>query len=228
MPDVRVALVDDHEMFRDGVRSVLGATPGFEVVLEAGDARTFVGLLDGGSAFDVALIDIAMPGQTGFTLVRELCRRELPQPAILLTMHLEPDMIEEGFVAGARGYLLKTQPAREVCHAIRQVLAGGRYLPPQLDETNLDRRLKRREESRSASPLATLSPRERDVFDLLITGLNSREIARHLFISVKTVETHREHILKKLDVHCVVELVRLAARHNLLAPTVEQPASSTG
>jgi DNA-binding NarL/FixJ family response regulator len=202
------------------LRNVLHNRAGFQIVLETSDARSFLQNL-GQVPFDVVIVDIALPGSNGIALVRELRRRGLLQPVVLLSMHPELDMVVQGMLAGARGYVVKTQPTPELCDAIRVVLDGERYLPPHIDAAQVEALLRRRKSRHyDDSPMAMLSPREREVFDLLIRGFNNGSIARELCISAKTVETHREHILAKLGMHSIVELVRLAARHNLLTPAL--------
>lgn len=221
----RVVLVDDHQMFREALRRMFETQPDYEVVLEAGDARSFLIEVDQ-VAFDVAVVDIALPGSDGVALIRELRRRSSRLPAtVLLTMHLAADMIAEGLSAGAQGYVFKSQPWPELVAAMGTVLGGGRYLPPRVDVAQIDALLAQRRDGDGASPLAALSTREREVFHLLVRGRRNAAIARELCISVKTVETHRCRIFDKLDVHCLADLVRLAARHNLLLPALVTPAS---
>jgi DNA-binding NarL/FixJ family response regulator len=224
MSEIRVVIVDDHEMFREGLRATL-AQEGFRVVYEASDSRSLLRWLDQEVDFNVMLVDIAMPGSDGLALVRELRRRKLAQPALMLSMHVNIDMIVEGLAAGARGYVFKNLSSQQLADAIRAVLDGRQYLPPGVDVARVNAMLAAPEARLQVSPLAALSPREREVCSLLIRGHANAQAAAELCISTKTVETHRTRIFKKLGIHSLSELIRIAARHNLLDPTVERPAS---
>jgi DNA-binding NarL/FixJ family response regulator len=223
MSHVRVGLVDDHAMFREGLGGALSREEGIQVVFEASDARSLLRRLDQPIVdFDVLLVDISLPGSDGISLVRELRRRGQTQPCILLSMHTDLDMILEGLAVGARGYVFKSQSTRELADAIRTVLAGERYLPSSVDGSRVEKSLHLLRSRGADSPIGALSPREREVFALLIRGYSNTAVAAELFISPKTAETHRAHIFEKLGTHSVTELVRLAARHNLLM-TRESP-----
>ena len=201
---VRVAVIDDHELFRQGLRELLQGH-GFEVVAEAGDARDGYVVVARQNP-DVALIDIQLPGVNGFTAAREIRRRMPDVKVILLSGHNDPSYPREAVSAGASGYVLKSQPFDAVATAIWTVQRGGHYLPAGLPAP----------EPESANPLETLSTREREVFDLLLRGFSNQNVARELCISVKTVETHRARIHRKLGVHSVAELVRFGALHGLI------------
>ncbi len=211
---IRVAIVDDHLMFREGLRTMLARQGGYRVVCEAGDARSFLRELDRGAAFDVALVDIALPGSDGIALVRELRRRGLKQPAITLTMHVDVDVVARALRAGASGHVLKSQSTRQLCTAIETVLAKRRYVAPSIDGARLEAALA----APGGAVLTVLSPREREVFGMLSRGCSNADVAAELCVSIKTVRTHRAHIFEKLQIHSVAELVGLAARHNLLSP----------
>lgn len=208
----RLILVDDHQLFRDGLRALLTRHRDLDVVAEAGDAREALERCER-VEHDVALVDVTLPGPNGIALVRELRRRGHRRPVLVLTMYDQADIVIDAFSAGANGYALKAQSEAELLEAVRVTAAGGRYAAPQVAAAL-------QAVPDGASPggvLAALSPREREVFDLLVRGLSNAEISRQLFISVKTVETHRTRILHKLDVHSIGALVRLAARHGLIA-----------
>jgi DNA-binding NarL/FixJ family response regulator len=214
--DARIVLVDDHQMFRQGIRTILSADEGMRVVFEATDAATMLLELDRGLEFDLALVDITLPDTDGLSLVRELRRRDLMQPVVMVSMHTDVDMVAEALIAGAQGYVLKCGSANELREAIGTVLRGGRHVPSAIDSGRLFTLLKRKQVD-DDSPLRALSPREREIFDLLVRGFSRVRVSDKLTISSKTVATHQQHIFGKLGVHSVIELVRLAARHNLLA-----------
>lgn len=212
MSATRLILVDDHALFRAGLRSLLAGYPELEVVAEAGDAREAVECCEG-NEHDLVVVDVTLPGSNGVALIRELKRRRQRGPVLVLTMHQHPDIAIDAFAAGASGYALKLQTEPELIEAIRVTAAGGRYAAPPIAALLEGAS----QEQSTGGVLATLSAREREIFDLLVRGLTNSEVARQLFISIKTVETHRTRILRKLDVHNIGELVRLAARHGLIA-----------
>jgi two-component system response regulator NreC len=217
MGQIRLILVDDHQLFRDGLRAILGTYSDIQVVGEASDARSALDLVDT-VPFDLSILDITLPGPNGLALLRELKRRNVTQPALILSMHQQADMVADAFAAGAVGYALKHQSEVELVEAVRAAAHRIIYLAPQLSRDLLPGA------GASLPPdaslhgvLALLSSREREIFDLIVRGYTNADIAKQLFISIKTVETHRTRIMRKLDVHSVGELIRLAARHGFLA-----------
>lgn len=210
-PPIRVCTVDDHGLVRDGIRAILDATSDCRVVGEAASAREAYQLLEE-QACDVVLMDMTLHGSNGAAAVRELRRRGFGQPVLVLSVHAERDHVAEALLAGASGYALKEDRADELVRAIRVVAGGGRYLASRLSHLSTAATA-----AVDADPLLKLSPREREIFDLLVRGGTNETIARELFISVRTVETHRTHILRKLDVHSLTDLVRFAVRKGLLS-----------
>jgi DNA-binding NarL/FixJ family response regulator len=217
MGPIRVLLIDDHRLFRDGLRAIVTSYPDLQVAGEASDGRAGLELIES-VPFDLIVLDITLPGSNGLALLRELKRRGIGKPVLVLTMHQHADMVSDAFAAGAVGYALKHQSESEIIDAVRTVARRVTYLAPQLSTDLLP-------DARNDSPagaathgvLALLSSREREIFDLIVRGSTNAAIAKQLFISVKTVETHRTRIMRKLDVHNVGELIRLAARHGFLA-----------
>ncbi len=212
---IRILLVDDHRLFRDGLKAILGSYADLSVVGEANDARTALELVDTPD-FDVVVLDITLAGSNGLALLRELKRKRVRQPALVLTMHQHGDMVSEAFAAGAVGYALKHQSEDELVEAIRSTARRVTYLAPQLSRELLPG-TGGAQHAVAPGVLNILSAREREIFDLIVRGHSNAAIAQQLFISVKTVETHRTRIMRKLDVHNVGELIRLAARHGFLA-----------
>ena len=204
MSGVRIALIDDHELFRFALGSVLGDR-GFQVVADAADARSSFPLIDRERP-DVVLLDVGLPGMDGVTAVRELVSRPAEAKLMMLSAFSSPDLVSAAFEAGARGYALKEHPIDELVAGIWTVMQGERYLAPGLSPVA----------ALPNGPLSPLSARERDIFRLLVAGRTMLEIAAQLCISVKTVETHKTRIFRKLDVHSVVQLVRFAVAHDLL------------
>jgi DNA-binding NarL/FixJ family response regulator len=208
---IRIVLVDDHQLFRAGLRSLLAVEPTFEVVAEAGDAREACQRVET-VEHDLVIVDVTLPGSNGIALIRELKRRQKRRPILVLTMHQHADFVVDAFAAGANGYALKLQSEAEIFEAIRVAAGGGRYVAPAVAAL-----VRGSDVVPQRSLLSSLSAREREIFDLLVRGYTNAEVAKQLFISVKTVETHRTRILRKLDVHNIGDLVRLAARHGLIA-----------
>jgi two-component system response regulator NreC len=215
---VRVVLVDDHELFRDSLRSLLSSSPSEIAVV--GDASTASEAYTAVETHkpDVVVMDVNLPGVNGIVATREIVRRDPDRRVLLLTAHAETEFVVQGLAAGAIGYALKNQSGTQVIEAILDVANGRSYLCSRISRVVIDDHLRlRRGAPPAAGPCDALSPREKEVFDLLIRGFGNDSIARQLAISVKTVETHRAHILKKLGVHSMVDLVRFAARHHLLS-----------
>jgi DNA-binding NarL/FixJ family response regulator len=212
-----LVLVDDHPLFREGLAALLSRETDLAVVGEAADARGAYEMVEAIRP-DVVLVDVGLPGVNGIAVVRELVRRDRQCKALVLTMHGEEEFVAQALSAGAAGYALKHQPFREVCDAIREVAGDKMYLSPRISRIVVDDYLRMQRGNRAqAGPLALLSPREREVFDMLVRGYTNDGVGRHLSISVKTVETHRAHILKKLRLHSIAELIRFAVRHNLVS-----------
>jgi DNA-binding NarL/FixJ family response regulator len=207
----RVLLVDDHAVVRAGLRRVLEAEPDMEVVGEAGTARDAV-LEARATKPDVILLDIVMPDESGVDVLPRLLKEAPGAMVLVLSMQDDPQYVREAFAAGASGYVLKEAADSEVVGAAREVAAGGRYLHPALGA----RVISAEEEARAATEADPLSDREREVLRLLALGHTNQEIAKMLYISVRTTETHRAHIMQKLRLKTRAELVRYALAHGFL------------
>jgi two-component system, NarL family, response regulator NreC len=208
---IRVLIVDDHAVLRSGLHLLLDAHSDIEVVGEAGDVKEAV-FETRAKQPDVVLMDVVMPGQTGIEGV-PLVLREAPEAKVLvLSMQDDPRYVHEAFAAGAAGYILKEAVDAEVVGAIQRVAAGDHYVHPALGARLVaaDAEAKAREE---ADPL---SDREREVMRLLALGHTNQEIAKMLYISVRTAETHRAHIMQKLRLSTRAELVRYAIDQGML------------
>jgi two-component system, NarL family, response regulator NreC len=208
---IRVLIVDDHAVLRSGLHLLLDAQSDIEVVGEAGDVKEAV-FETRDKQPDVVLMDVVMPGQTGIEGV-PLVLKEAPQAKVLvLSMQDDPHYVREAFAAGAAGYILKEAVDAEVVGAIQRVAAGDHYVHPALGARLIaaEAQEKAREE---ADPL---SDREREVMRLLALGHTNQEIAKMLYISVRTAETHRAHIMQKLRLSTRAELVRHAIDQGLL------------
>jgi len=211
---VQLFLVDDHPLFREGLAYVLSREPGFAVVGQAGTAKQALAAIDAAHA-DVAIVDVLLPSVSGLSLVGELTTRCPGLRALALSTIDEPGLIADMLRAGASGYAVKTQPPEEVVDAVRAVAGGSRYLPPTISLAQIDAELS----SPSVADVGRLTPREREIFELLIRGHSNDEIASRLYIARRTVETHRQHIVKKLSARSIAEMTRIAARHGGVAGT---------
>jgi two-component system response regulator NreC len=213
---IRVLVVDDHALVRSGLRLLLDADPDITVEDEAGSAEQAVRKARLHKP-DVVLLDITMPGRSGLEVTAEI-KRAAPKAAILvLSMHDDSAYVREAFEQGASGYLLKEAADQELLTAVREVAAGHQYLHPMLGarlasgETHSDL------EAASRAAAIPLSEREQEVLRLLAAGHTNQQIAKTLFISVRTAETHRAHIMKKLHLTTRAQLVHYALQHGLLS-----------
>jgi len=196
---VRLLLVDDHPLVRDGVRARLEAVPRFSVVAEAGDAPSAL-LAARNATPDCVLMDISMRGMHGVDLTRQLLAEHHALHIIILTMHDEPQYVIEAFRAGARGYVLKDSPSQEIVSAIDAVVAGRRYFTASVAEAL----------ATASLPEPVLTQRECEVLALIGDGLANKEIAQKLDLSVRTVETHRINIKRKFDLDGTAALMKFA------------------
>src|SRR6059058_5590313 len=208
---VRVLIVDDHAVFRAGLRMLIDAEDDLEAVGEAGNARDAV-FQARALKPDVVLMDVVMPDQSGLDVVPTLLHERPETKVLVLSMQDDPQYVRQAFAAGASGYVLKEAADTEVVSAIREVARGGRYVHPTLGA----RLVEADAEERKRAESDPLSEREREVLRLLALGHTNQEIARMLYISVRTAETHRAHIMQKLRISTRAELVRYALTHGLL------------
>lgn len=206
---IRVLLADDHALVRQALRALLDRE-GIQVVGEASQGQEAVALASTTHP-DVAVLDISMPTMNGLDAVRELHQVSPRTKSILLTRHDEDQYVMAALQAGIRGYVLKTQAAVDLVQAIRRVHNGEVYLSPGVSGALVEAFL-----SKSGLPAEPLSPRERQVLQLVGEGRSTKEIADVLCISVKTVESHRARLMQKLDIHDVARLVRYAIRRGIV------------
>jgi len=211
----RILLVDDHAMVRAGIRALLESLPWLEVVGETGDGPEAVRLA-AELAPDAMLLDITLPGLNGLEVAARVGRLGVGTRVLVLSMHASPEYAARAFAAGALGYLNKDSAFDELAAALESIGAGRRYLCRAIDAAQVAE-FERRASS-GASGLDRLTPRQRQILQLVAEGLGTRQIAEQLFLSVKTVETHRAQIMHRLDIHDVPGLVRFAIRHGLLPP----------
>jgi two-component system response regulator NreC len=211
----KIVLVDDHAMFRAGVKALLEGEMGLEVVGEAADGDQGVDEVRRLKP-DVVVMDLSMPGTDGLEATRRIAALGLKSRVLVLTAHGEEEYLVPVVDAGASGYLMKTRADQDLVDAIRVVARGEVYLPPKATRLLLQQYRKSPE---SATGLAELSAREREVMALTAEGFSSREIGEKLFVSPKTVDTYRARIMEKLGLNHRSELVRFALKVGLLKPT---------
>jgi two-component system, NarL family, response regulator NreC len=207
-----VMLADDHRIVRQGLRALLAAEPGLELVGEAGDGPEAVRLAERLRP-DVLVLDLMLPGLGGLDVARELAQRSPRTRVVVLSMHADLGYVWEAVRAGALGYVLKEAGAAELVRAVRAVAAGQRYLGAPLTEEALAAYAARAGEGGGDDPYAGLTFREREVLQLTAEGLSGTEVAARLFISPRTVESHRASLMRKLGVRNQKELVRYAVGH---------------
>jgi DNA-binding NarL/FixJ family response regulator len=213
---ITVFVADDHPIVRDGVRFLLNAQADITVIGEAANGREAVQQV-ARLRPDVVILDISMPELNGIEAAH-LINAETPDTKILiLSMHSTSEHIFRALQAGARGYLLKDSVGTKVVEAVREVYAGRRYLSQEISEVLIDGYVQQRESVSPENPLEALSSREREVFQLVVEGNSSVEIAGILFLSSKTVDTYRSRIMQKLAVNDLPSLVKLAIRHGVIS-----------
>lgn len=209
---IKVVLVDDHAVVRSGLRLLLDGKRDIEVVGEAGNAKDAV-FRARALQPDVILLDVVMPGESGIEVLPKLLHESPETKVLVLSMQDDPSYVREAFAAGASGYVLKEAADEEVVSAVREIAGGGSYVHPALGARMVAAEAKERAEA-EADPL---SDREREVLRLLALGHTNQEIAEQLYISVRTAESHRAHIMQKLRLTTRAELVRYALSQGLLA-----------
>jgi two-component system response regulator NreC len=208
---IRIVIVDDHAVVRSGLRLLLEAEADLEVVGDAGNARDAIFEVRAAKP-DVVLLDVVMPGESGIEALPQVLHEAPGAKVLMLSMQDDPNYVREAFAAGASGYVLKEAVDAEVVAAIREVAAGNKYVHPALGA----RMVAADALAQAAAAADPLSDREREVLKMLALGHTNQEIAQQLFISVRTAETHRAHIMRKLQLSTRAELVRYALEHGHL------------
>jgi len=212
MTSIRILLVDDHEMVREGLKAMLQSEPDLEVVAETGLGREVPGLLDG-SRPDIVLLDVRLPDMSGVEVCRQATRSHPDVKVIMLTTFVDPDLVDECIDAGARGYLVKDVRGMSLKENVRAVSRGQAVLAPEVAGGILDRVRERR--SAEAGPPG-LTQSQVAILGLMTRGFSNREIATEVHLSENTIKTHIQEIFRKLGVHNRVEAVMTATKHNWL------------
>jgi DNA-binding NarL/FixJ family response regulator len=215
MDALRLLVADDHEIVRKGLRSILEAQPGWQVAAEASDGREAV---DKAKELkpDVTVMDIGMPSLNGLEAARQILKHDVRAKILILTMHESDPLIREVLDAGARGYVLKTDASRDLVAAVNAIRSNKTFFTAKVAQIVLDGYLDKKPKKETENAQSRLTPRQREIVQLLAEGKSSKEVAVALNLSVKTAETHRANIMRRLDCHSVSELVRYAVRNNII------------
>jgi DNA-binding NarL/FixJ family response regulator len=214
--ELRVLIADDHEIVRQGLRAILKAHPGIEIVGEAENGRQAVTMAKDLNPH-IVVLDLAMPSLNGLEATKQILKASPQTKVLILTMHEADPMIREVLDAGARGYILKTDAGRDLVSAIEALRRNKTFFTSRVSQMILDGFLKGGKKSEEAAPFGDrLTARQREIVQLLAEGKSSKEVAVVLNLSVKTAETHRANIMRKLQCHSVSEVVRYAIRNGII------------
>ena len=214
MPRITILIADDHTVLRHGLRRILEGDPELQVVGEAGDGRAAVTLAEQLRPA-VVLMDIGMPLLNGIEATREIVRIDARIAVLILSMHTDGGYLRRSIDAGARGYLLKDADDLDVVRAVKALAQGGSFFSPAVAAQMREQLLALDGRDRS-DELSALTPRERQVLQLVAEGKSNKEVAVIMDLGVSTVDTHRKHTMEKLNLHNTAELVRFAIRHRII------------
>jgi two-component system, NarL family, response regulator NreC len=211
---INIILADDHQVVRKGLKALLSIEPDFNIIAEAGDGLETVRLVEQLQP-DVLILDLMMSGINGLEVTRQLTKKDFKIGIVILSMHSNEAYVLEALRSGAKAYIIKESPPEELVHAIREVVSGRRYLGPPLTERAIDA-YTQKAEVKSVDPYDQLTTREREILQLSAEGSTNAEIATRLFISPRTVETHRTNLMRKLNLHNHNQLIQFAIQHDIL------------
>jgi len=216
-PKKRIIIIDDHPLFREGLKAIIGRSSKYEVVGEAGNGRDGLQLA-GKFKPDIALVDIALPDQSGLELISSVLRSSPLTRILIVSVHSSIDYIVKAFKSGAFGYVVKVSAADKLLEGIEHVLKGDYYMDTAVSQQVVKKLagLMATEKIVTGSGYDALTPREQEVMVLLAEGRSLQQVADRLFISPKTAENHRSHIMRKLGLHSTIELVRYAAKMGII------------
>ena len=217
MKKIRILIADDHGVVREGLRALLGRVEEFDVVAEAADGEEAVRMI-GEKKPDVAILDISMPVVNGIEATRQVRRANPATKVLIFTIHENEEYVYQMVAAGANGYVLKDAGKNDLIAAVRAIQYGGRFFSPGVSRLIIDEFVRRSREAAPAPADRTgLTGREAEILQYIASGLTNAEIARKLFLSVRTVNTHRTNLMHKLDVHNTAGLVRYAMENGLVS-----------
>jgi DNA-binding NarL/FixJ family response regulator len=206
----RILIADDHQILRQGLRSLLSRQSGFEVIADVADGVSAIRQVEELNP-DIAVIDVTMPDMDGIETTRRICANSPAVKVIALSMHADQRFVREMIRAGASGYLLKDDAFEELNVAIQTVMEGGHYFSKRLDTIIAPEG----SDTVTHAPTRNLTAREREVLQLVAEGKSTKEVAFHLRLSTKTIETHRRQVMEKLNLYSVAELTKWAIREGL-------------
>jgi DNA-binding NarL/FixJ family response regulator len=216
MESIRIILADDHNVLRDGLRLLLERQPGFEVVAEAADGRDAVNLAEEHKP-GVVVMDIAMPGMNGIEATRRIVESRRNTGVVILSMHYDESYVIRALKAGARAYLLKDSLKADLLAAIRAVAQGKSYFSAQVSRILQEDYMHLLAQKEKEDTFDLLTDREREILQLIAEGKANKDIANSLNLSLYTVDTHRSHILRKLNLHTVPEVILYAVRKGIIS-----------
>lgn len=212
---IKLALVDDHDIVRHGLKLLLENEEQIEILFEASDGTTFFENLEN-SLPDVVLLDISLPDISGIEITKRLSAEYPGVFVLILSMYTDEDFVINAVKAGAKGYLPKNSKREELIEAIKTVRSGDEYFSKQISETMARSYINKVKDDKEPDPLALLTEREHEILKYVVEGFSNSEISAKLFISVRTVETHKTRILQKLGVKSTVELVKFAIKNKII------------
>lgn len=215
MPRVRILLADDHTVMRSGLKLLLEREPGFSVIAEAADGRTAVEMVDRHSP-DVVVMDIAMPNLNGIEAAGRVTDAHPKTAVVMLSMHSDEAYVLRALKAGARGYLLKDSAESDLIAAVRNVSQGKTFFSPAISNLLVEDYIRELRERAVEDSYELLTPRERELLQLLAEGKTTKEIAASLNLSPYTVDTHRSNLMRKLNLNSLAELILYAVRKGVI------------
>jgi len=215
MKPIRILLADDHNVLRDGLRLILERQPDFEVVAEASDGREALALVEQHNP-DVAVIDVAMPALNGIEVTSRIVDSGRSTAVVILSMHYDESYIVRALKAGARAYLLKDSVRADLIAAVHAVVKGHSFFSPKIGSLLQEDYFRAMTDKQKDDSFELLTAREREILQLAAEGKSNKEIANLLNLSMYTVDTHRSHILRKLNLHTVPELILYAVRKGII------------
>ena len=213
---IRIILADDHAVIRRGLRLVLEQQKDFQVVGEASDGRGAVSLAEAAKP-DIAVLDITMPNLNGIEAAHQICARQIGVSTIVLSMHADESFVLRALKAGARGYLLKESAEGDLINAVRLVWEGKSFFSPTVSRMLVEDYVRQLQDKDIEDSYDLLTPRERELLQLIAEGKSNKDVANMLNLSLYTVETHRSNILNKLNLHSVPELILYAVRKGVIS-----------
>jgi DNA-binding NarL/FixJ family response regulator len=210
--EIRIVMADDHPVVREGLVRVVESDPQLKIIAQAGDGQSALDQIQLLKP-DVAVLDIDMPVMDGFSVAREIQKRKLEIEVVFLTIHREEELFQAALNIGVKGYVLKDSAVTDIVESIHAVGAGRHYISPQLSSYLVRRSLRAEALTRQKPALGELTPTEKRILKLIADDKTTREIADELFVSPRTVDTHRANICRKLDLHGSLALVKFAIEH---------------